>query len=110
MDNTKSADYFDVVRRSLEGYNDHRLLSKDELEAVLWYVVYIFDETLKFGGDWTGVSFSQKDLIVLMVSRREYEGTPQVVFVTGRTTADCMRIFRNRFVNGTLNWFRDKFR
>jgi len=107
---TPSADYWQIVENCTEDWRDNRLMSRDELQAVLWYVRYAFDETVKFGDRWTGCSFSQSEETTLMVSRREHAGIHQVVFVTGRTTTDCIRIFRKLWAEDALQWVRDKFR
>jgi hypothetical protein len=107
---SKTMSYYDVVTTTLETTTDHRLLTPEEHAALVWYAVYAFDEHVNLNVEWTGCSFSQKDGSVLMVSRREEQGIPQVAFITGRTTTDCIRIFRRRWAEGTLEWFRDKFR
>jgi hypothetical protein len=107
---TQTLDLVTVVEETLKDWHDHRLCSKDELVAAIWYLVYGQNAFSQFGADWTGCSFSQSEETCLLVGRRVFQGDAQVCFVTGRTPMDCMRILHKRYEKDTLNWSKDKFR
>ena len=99
-----------TIEGTLEGWSDHRLVSHDEMVAMLWFLVYGQNAYSQFGADWTGCSFSQRAEQCLLVARRVEGGVPQVAFVTGRTPTDCMRIFHKLWSVDLVEWTRDKYR
>jgi len=110
VEGTQSGEFVTRVEDVIAPVDDWRVCSKDELVGSLWYLVYGYNEELDSGGEWSGVTFSQRDLLTLMISKRVHDGVPQVVFITGRSPMDCMRMFQRRWFEGSLNWVRDKFR
>lgn len=110
MSYTSILELEESVKQTLSGWTDHRLLDKEELTAMLLFLVYGQNVYSQFSADWTGASFSQSESTCLLVARRVENGIPQVAFCTGRTPTDCMRIWWRRLRDDTLTWTRDKYR
>lgn len=110
MDTQSVQQLEDVVKETLTGWKDHRLVDLDEMVGMLMFLVYGQNVCSQFGADWTGCSFSQSETSCLLVARRLERGVPQVAFITGRTPTDCMRLYHKRLKADLVEWVRDKYR
>lgn len=97
------------LRTITSKYNDSREASEQELRLYHWFHTYLFDEMLEIGGEERGYVFRQSHDGILLVYKATFAGVPQVVFITGRTPVDCMRIICRQFYQETLKWVPDKY-
>jgi hypothetical protein len=103
--------------------NDLALLAATDIEAELadaeskrdLLAMYYFVSRLLFtpvNPAWTiqGCSCSQRGRMVLLVVKATHEDTPYVAFVTEQTTIRCMRVFARQWLEGRVEWHKDKYR
>ena len=83
--------------------------SEREIRLYYWFHVYLYNEILKVGGEYTGHVFRLKGSQTLLVVKAFFEGTLRVVFVTAQDEPNCIRIFFRKLYEQTLEWKRDKY-
>lgn len=93
---------------SLE-YGDYRVADEVELRLYVWFHMYLFDELSQIQGVERGYTFRSRGLLTLLVYKATVKGLPRVVFITGNSPVDCMKIFCKQFYAGTLKWVDDKY-
>jgi hypothetical protein len=90
-------------------YKDCRVLTNQELRALVWFFLYGQNVFSQVGRDWVGCVFRQRELECLLVVKSRREGTQQVAFVTARTPIDCVWVFCKKWYADTVAWSEDKF-
>lgn len=97
-------------RKSLQDWRDERFLTKQTLDDLAMYNLYLVNLADEDGWAYDGHSLSIGSPMSRLVTRGTHEGVPHVVFTSARTTAGCMRIFLRKMTEGTLEWRKDKYR
>lgn len=97
-------------RESLEGWTDERFMSKIQVWAAAMFLMYIVN--LAEADDWQydGHSLKVGTPMCTLTVKATIEGTPQVVFTSGRTTISCVRIFIRKLEEDLLEWQPDRYR
>lgn len=106
MDNQHVAGFHEA----LAGWTDHRFISREDLESIAMFDMYLVNLLDLRGRAYYGHTYTQKGKMGCLVVKADYEGTPQVVFVNGRTYPACIRIFLRRLQAGAQDWRKDKYR
>lgn len=75
---------------------------------------YFFWELLwgptKNGRSIEGCSFSQRGTHAMLVVRSTFDGLPQVAYTTEKNPTACVRTFCRMYLEGRVQWHKDKFR
>jgi hypothetical protein len=90
-------------------YSDHRIVSEQEMRCLVWYFLYVQNVLSQFSMSWRGCSFRQSDDFCLLVTKVVRAGVNEVVYTSGRTPLDCVRIFTRKWHQDTLEYVPDKF-
>ncbi len=95
---------------ALQGWVDQRFVSREDLEAISMFSLYLVNLLDARGRVLYGHTHAQKGKMGCLVVKADYEGTPQVVFTNARTYPACIRIFLRRLQEDALDWRADKYR
>ena len=106
MDNQHVAGF----HQALTGWTDHRFVSRDELEALAMFDMYLVNLLEARGRSYYGHTYSQKGRMGCLVVKANWGEIPQVVFTNGRTYVACIRIFLRRLQEDAQDWRLDKYR
>lgn len=90
-------------------YKDNRILTELEHRCLVWYFLYVQNVLSQFSMEWVGCTFSQKETYFLLTTKVVREGVRQVVFTSGRTPIDCVRIFVRKWHDDTLEYYEDQY-
>lgn len=107
---SKDGEYVAEFRKSLEGWTDERMITRQELEDVTMLFGYLVNLAESDGWVYTGHSLSMGSPMSRLVVRGEIDGIPHVVFSSGRTPTGCVRAFFRKMDEGWLEWQKDRFR
>lgn len=102
--------HLEAFQQSLESWTDQRFISREELEAVAMFTMYLVNLLESVGTTYDGHSLRIGAPMSLLVVRGTIDGIPHVAFTSARTTAACMRIFLRKLDEGLLEWTVDRFR
>lgn len=105
-----AVEHLEQFRAALEGWTDERFISRDEIEAVAMFNMYLVNLLEDAGATYDGHSLRIGTPMCLLVVRGSLDGIPHVVFSSGRTPIACVRIFLRKLEEGLLEWTPDKFR
>ena len=97
------------VLRELEGIPEDGPVTRAEVETWSWWSHRLVNVLEEAGWFYRGESVKYQGWSTLLVVKGAKDGTPYVVFITERTTTDCMRVFRKQFEENRVNWVPDKF-
>lgn len=97
------------LQQITDQYTDTAGATEEELRLYVWFHRCLYSEILDAGGQERGYTFRQKEEMCLLVYKATFDGTPQVVFVSGRVPLDCIRSLCSQFYGGRLKWVVDKY-
>ena len=92
-----------------EECTDFRWVTKDELAALLLFVVYGQQCLSQINRELRGWTLRQKGVTCLLVVKVTFDGVPQVVFTTARNPTDCIRVFIRKLYADTCEWVPDQY-
>lgn len=96
--------------KSLEGWTDERFASRRELGALTTFYMYLVNLSEADGWQYDGHSLKIGHPMCCLTVKATIEGTPQVVFTSGRTGIGCVVAFMRKLGAGTLSWVNDRYR
>lgn len=99
----------ETLQEHLEGWKDGRICTREDILVWYKYIAYLVNLLESDGIEYRGHSLKNGSPLCLLVTKVTLEGTPYVVFTSGRTTTDCMRIFLKRLEERTLELRPDRF-
>lgn len=102
--------HLEQFEQALAGWTDERFISRDELRALAMFNLYLVNLAEQDGWEYYGHSYKAGTPMGCLVVKATIDGVPQVVFSSGRTPTNCVRIFIRNLGDGLLNWQRDKYR
>lgn len=95
-----------LFRKAEESWTEERI----QEAADWWWLTEGWGQELRqIGDDFRGFSISAKQNGWLLTVRLVHEGQPQVVFVNRPTASGCVRKAREKWANGTLTFFPDRY-
>ena len=97
-------------RQALGSWTDQRFVSREELEALSMFSLYLVNLLEARGVEYYGFSWKESPRLGCLVVKVTREGTPQVVFTNARTYTASVRIFLRRLQEGALDWRPDRYR
>lgn len=103
-------EYVKAFRKSLEGWTDHRFVTAEQIEDLAMFHLYLVNLAEADGWAYHGHSVTEGTPMCRLVVRGAVDGTPSVVFTSGRTTMGCVRTFLRKMKEGWLEWSVDKYR
>lgn len=106
MDHPGVSRVYDVV----EQWKDGREITKPELAALLSFVLYGENVLSQLGRPSTGFSVRHSEWETMLTVRTCHDGVHEVVFVSGRTIVDCVRVFWKKLCADALEWRFDRYR
>lgn len=109
MDPMNSA-HVKAFHKSLEGWVDQRFISREELETVAMFTMYLVNLLERRGHVYYGYSWKESPRMGCLVVKIDHEGTPQVAFTNARTCTASMRIFLRRLQEDVVDWRPDRYR
>jgi len=99
----------EYLRTISTDYVDQRVVTEQELRALVWFLNYGQNVFSQVGRDWRGCTFRQSESTCLLVVKSALGPIPQVAFVTGRTPIDCVVIFCKKWHGDTVSWVPDQY-
>lgn len=106
----KDSQHVANFKQSLEDWTDERMVSRQDVEDLAMFSMYLVNLAQEDGWEYQGHSFSLALPMSRLVVRGTIDGTPHVVFSSGRTYTHCVRAFLRKLGEGWLEWQVDKFR
>jgi hypothetical protein len=97
------------LQAAMEQWTDQRVISAEDLEDLLLFVLYMPKVTSRMGVKLQGFTCRQKQGQYLMTIKAKEEGVPLVVFITGESTIGCMSRFLNLWERDRLSWTKDRY-
>lgn len=105
-----NAGYVEQFRTSLASWTDERFVSRDDLEALSMFSVYLVNLAEEDGWQYDGHSYAVRLPLSCLVIKATMDGSPVVCFNSGRTFGNCVRIFLRRIDSNLVEWRPDKYR
>lgn len=102
--------HVEEFRKSLKDWVDERFISRNDLEALAMYHMYIVNLGDDQGWLYDGESYKPGRVMGRLVVKSWVQEEPFVCFISGRTYVNCVRIFLRRLAEGTAEWVPDKYR
>lgn len=110
MDTPMDNPYLENLGKALEQWTDNRVLSHEDLRAMVLFDVYMLNLAEADGWSYDGHSITIALPMSRLVVRGTLDGIPHVVFSSGRTTTACKRAFLRKMEEGWLEWQVDRYR
>lgn len=104
-----AVEYLYPVQASIEQWTDSRVISANDLESVLLFLVYIPNVLSQSGMKFGGYVCRHKAGQTLMTVKAREKDTPLVVFVTSDSPIGCMVRFLDLMEDDRLTWVRDRY-
>lgn len=102
--------HVEAFREALDGWTDQRFATREEIEALCMFNLYLVNLAEADGWVYDGHSLNVGSPMCRLVVRGTHDGIPHVVFTSGRTPTACVRIFLRKLDEGWLEWSVDRFR
>lgn len=97
-------------RQALEAWDDERFVSRRQLWGMAMFFMYLVNLGEEDGWQYDGHSLKMGSPMCMLTVKAHIEGTPYVVFTSGRTPTSCVRVFIRKLEEGLLEWQPDKYR
>lgn len=96
--------------RSLAKWTDERFVSREELQALAMFSVYLVNLSETDGWVYDGHSYKVASPMCCLTVKATIDGIPHVVFTSGRTHTGCVKAFVRKLEEGWLEWRVDRYR
>lgn len=106
MDNQHLGEF----RKALAGWTDERFVTQKELWGLTMFFLYIVNLSDADGWEYNGHSLKVGVPMCTLTVKATIEGTPQVVFTSGRDATACVRVFIRKLEEDLLEWQPDRYR
>lgn len=106
----KDNQHLEGLREALEGWVDERFISRQEIESLAMFHMYLVNLAEMDGWTYDGHSLNIGLPMSRLVVRGTFDGVPHVVFTSGRTAVGCIGAFLRKLDEGWLEWSVDRFR
>lgn len=90
-------------------FTDCRILTEQELRALVWFFLYGENVLSQIGWTWRGCTFRQSETTCLLVVKSGTKDTPQVAFFTDRNPIGCVLGFCKAWHNDRVKWSADQY-
>lgn len=97
-------------REAVEGWTDERFVTRQQLWAMSMFFLYLVNLSETDGWSYDGHSLKVGAPMCTLTVKAHIEGTPQVVFTSGRTPMGCVRVFIRKLEEDLLEWRPDQYR
>lgn len=101
--------FWESVLEVLNTCDEEGPLPRKDLEVWAWWFTRLVNVFEDQGWFYRGASIKYQGWSTLLVVKAARQGIPYVVFITERTTTDCMRVFRRLWSENRVEWREDKF-
>lgn len=105
----KDNGHVEGFKESLEAWTDHRFVSREDIEALAMFVMYIVNLADAGGWLYRGHSFRMGVGLSTLVVKAMLDDTAVVCFVSGKTFVNCVRIFLRKLDEDVVEWRQDKY-
>lgn len=105
----RNTEHVEEFKRSLAAWSDTRFLSRDELETLATFVMYLVNLAEHDGWVLRGHSWKESEQMGCLVVKGTQDGLPVVAFTSARTAVSGMRIFLRKLEGEFLEWVPDKY-
>ena len=106
----KDGEYLAQFYVSLDDWTDERFISKQELQALAMFNLYLVNLSEEDGWVYDGHSFKVGTPMCCLTIKATIDGIPQVVFTSGRSNTACVKAFMRKLKEGWLEWRNDRYR
>lgn len=106
----KDNEHVGEFRKSLEAWTDERFVSRQQLDDLAMFSMYLVNLAEADGWQYDGQSYKVGAPMGCLVVRGTIDGIPHVVFTSGRTHTGCVGAFLRKMRDGYLEWRQDRFR
>lgn len=97
-------------RESLQAWTDDRFVSRQQIDDMAMFSMYLVNLSEDDGWIYDGHSFKVGAPMSCLTVKATIDGLPVVVFTSGRTTMGCVSAFLRKMAAGLLEWRNDKYR
>lgn len=106
----RDTEYVQEFKKSLGVWTDERFASRQQLEDLAMFNLYLVNLAEADGWTYDGHSYKNSVPMGCLVVKATIRDIPYVVFTSGRTPVSCIRIFLRKMEEGLLEWQKDRFR
>lgn len=97
-------------RKSLADWTDQRFITRDQIEALARFNMYLVNLAEDDGWLYHGHSLKMGAPMCCLVVKAWMDETPMVVFTSARTPTGCVVAFLRKLDNNLLEWVEDRYR
>lgn len=101
--------HIEAFDEALEGWTDHRFVSREELRALAMFSLYLVNLAEADGWEYVGHSFKRGAVMSTLVVKAIKDELPVVVFTSARGHTSCVVVFLRKLDAGVLEWRDDRF-
>lgn len=106
----RDSSYFKQFEESLEGWTDERFATRPQIRALSMFFLYLVNLSEADGWQYDGHSMRVGTPMSTLTVKATIEGTPYVVFTSGRDPMACIRMFIRKLEAELLEWRPDQYR
>lgn len=105
----RDTEHVTEFQRSLQEWADSRFLSRDQVETLAMFVMYLVNLAEHDGWTLRGYSWKEADYLGCLVVKATRDGVPLVAFTSAKTAINGMRIFLKKLEGDFVEWTKDKY-
>lgn len=106
----KDSKYLEEFRKSLAVWTDERFVSRQQLDDLATFFLYLVNLAEEDGWIYNGYSMKYTSASSTLCVRATIDDIAHVVFSSGRTPTGCVRAFLRKMDEGWLEWVVDRYR
>lgn len=105
----RNSEHVERFRTQLETWQDGRFISREAIESLAMFSLYLVNLADADGWVYVGHSFKRGVGLSKLVIKAMLDEQPVVSFISGRTLVSCITIFLRRMEEKSVEWHPDKY-
>lgn len=102
--------YLERFDEALKAWDDERFVSRQQIRTLAMFFLYLVNLADDDGWQYDGHSLKVRETTCILTVKATLEGTPHVVFSSGRDAMGCVQAFMRKLEEGWLEWVVDRYR
>lgn len=103
-------EYLGQFHKSLEGWTDNRFVTREQLEGLATFHLYLVNLAEEGGWQYDGHSWKEAAPLGCLTVKATIDGLPVVVFTSARSATSGILVFLRKLEAGVLEWRADRYR